>query len=629
MRLSLTILFVLLSLAGVASPWTDYVQLTVHERVARPGSHPRLFATTNDFARVRAATDELVVLGRERVMRTANEMRGFPLPRRVLEGRRLLAVSQRTLARILALSMAYRLTDDARYAQRAVEEAAAVCAFRDWNPEHFLDTAEMTLAVAIAYDWLYDVLTPEQRRNIRRGIVRHGLAERNGAPKSGGWVAAANNWGQVCHAGLMAGAVAVMDEEPVLAERIIVRSITSLPRPMEAFAPDGGFPEGPGQYWPYAMNFNVLAIDLAARVFGTDFGLCDLPGFAASVDYPDTMTGPTGLKFNYSDAGILPRQDLLARRESEPCCWWLARRFARPDTLVRFEIPRYRAYCRERIPEHPSPRRSLRRLFPLTLLWMDPPAAGTLQPRTPLCRLLDGPVPAVVQRTGWESEDWFVGLKGGSPRDPHGHMDGGSFVLDAKGVRWAVDLGSEDYNRMESAGRNLWNPGPKSDRWKIFRLGADSHNILRVNGADPFVAGRARCTFFTNAPVCEAAFDLSSLYPHARKVVRKGTLVPGGGYILHDTLEGLAPGDVVKWQMTTPARVKENEKNQLTLVRRGPDGDDVTLKMTASDRYARWFERDIASVQGPDESANPGLVQLSFEVSAPTNGVVDVAVRFE
>jgi hypothetical protein len=32
----------------------------------------------------------------------------------------------------------------------------AAAAFSDWNPSHFLDVAEMTAALAIGYDWLYE-----------------------------------------------------------------------------------------------------------------------------------------------------------------------------------------------------------------------------------------------------------------------------------------------------------------------------------------------------------------------------------------------------------------------------------------------------------------------------------------
>ena len=49
--------------------------------------------------------------------------------------------------------------------------------FKDWNPSHFLDTAEMTTALAIGYDWLYAVIKPADRKTIRDAIVQLGLNE--------------------------------------------------------------------------------------------------------------------------------------------------------------------------------------------------------------------------------------------------------------------------------------------------------------------------------------------------------------------------------------------------------------------------------------------------------------------
>ena len=42
----------------------------------------------------------------------------------------------------------------------------------------------------------------------------------------------------------------------------------------------------------------------------------------------------------------------------------------------------------------------------------------------------------------------FLGVKGGMPKYNHGHMDVGSFVFDADGVRWAEDLGSQNYHSI-------------------------------------------------------------------------------------------------------------------------------------------------------------------------------------
>jgi hypothetical protein len=55
-------------------------------------------------------------------------------------------------------------------------------------------------------------------------------------------------------------------------------------------------------------------------------------------------------------------------------------------------------------------------------------------------------------RTSWEDpEAIFVGIKAGQDRNGRGHthLGLGSFILEAGGARWALDLGRDDYNLPE------------------------------------------------------------------------------------------------------------------------------------------------------------------------------------
>ena len=76
--------------------------------------------------------------------------------------------------RVYVLGLLYRLEGKPAYAERAWQELDAAARFPDWNPRHFLDTAEMTHAFAVAYDWLYDSWTPEQRALLRQAMVGEG-----------------------------------------------------------------------------------------------------------------------------------------------------------------------------------------------------------------------------------------------------------------------------------------------------------------------------------------------------------------------------------------------------------------------------------------------------------------------
>ena len=584
------------------------------------GPHPRLLATAADFStlRERCEKNALAKAGKERLVFEADQMLGFPLPSRDQEGQRLLAVSQRVLHRVLTLALAARLTDEKKYARRAIDEMTCVAAYPDWNPSRFLDVAEMTLGVSVGYDWLYDEMTDAERATVSRAIHYKGLCTDDGRLQSGWWVKTKNNWGQVCHAGMLAGACAIADEAPEVARQIVARAVEALPGPMKAFAPEGGFPEGPGFYWGYSMIYNALAIDILKSLCGSDYGLGDQPGFRESVDYMELMTGPTGLKFNYADAGIDPDQIKLIRRIADPAIWWLAKHFGRPDILTNHEAELYARLAADRTLLEPEPRRSFLRLNPLILLWqLDPAKDGA---KVPLCRELKGKVPVVVQRTGWDKNAWFAGLKAGSPSAPHGHMDGGSFVLDAKGVRWAWDLGSEDYNKIEKTLGDIWVATIDAPRWKVFRLGVASHNTLVLNGGLQQPEGEAVVKSFKAEMPSEAVLDLTSLYPAAQEVTRTGSL-RADGYDLVDRIVAKL-GTKVRWQMLTPAKVAKAEGNVLTL---GQEGQTLTI---TAPQAAKWLVKDVSAAPSECESPNPGMTQVAFELAVPSSGRLELPVTF-
>jgi hypothetical protein len=252
----------------------------------RPG-HPRLILTDESLKEAveAAKSDPLRAALHQRIVLLAEaELKSDPI-KHVLIGPRLLDQSRRAVSRILTCALAYRLTHDTRFAERAKKEMLVAAAFPDWNPSHFLDVAEMSLAVAIGYDWLYDQLAPAERATIKAALIRHALgfaadAYRPGGPQSKDvwFVKARHNWNQVCNAGLLSAALALADEEPEIARTVVAGARASLLLGMSAYAPDGAYPEGPG-YWDYGTSFNVIAIAVLESALGQDFGLSKEPAF--------------------------------------------------------------------------------------------------------------------------------------------------------------------------------------------------------------------------------------------------------------------------------------------------------------------------------------------------------------
>ncbi len=275
--------------------------------------HPRLLASAAELAALRASTDDdpLRQALAEAVVREAIAIEKIGPITRELQGRRLLGQSRRCVQRVVTLAMAYHLTGDMRHVRRCQKEMLTAAEFKDWNPSHFLDVAEMTFALAIGYDWLYGQLDDSSRDKIRAAIIEKGVS----VPfetRHNGWVRSGNNWGQVCHGGLTAGALAVMEDRPDLAARTVHQALQHVTHSMSVFAPHGSYPEGPG-YWCYGTSYNVLLIGVLESVFGTDFGLSLAPGFSETGQYLNLVSGPSGAYFNYADGA---RREALSPRFS-------------------------------------------------------------------------------------------------------------------------------------------------------------------------------------------------------------------------------------------------------------------------------------------------------------------------
>ena len=585
------------------------VSAAVDAAAAKP--HPRLFTDAAGFESLKArlGREELLTAGAEFVRACADSLLKVMPVERVKTGRRLLGVSRMALYRINTLALAYRLYGNRAHLDRAIAELRAVCAFSDWNPSHFLDVAEMTLAVATGYDWLYEYMDDATRREIAAGLRRYGL-DASRIPH--GWMRSRSNWGQVCHAGILSGALALAEENPAETALFVQRCLDGLPISMAALAPNGNYPEGPG-YWNYGVEFNVVAMALLEGTLGSDFGLASLPGFKETGAYPDLVTGPSGKTFNYADGSD--------RRTPSMATWWFARRFNRPAVLAYYEVEAFRRAATVR---DIDPQRSGNRLLPYALLWMRPVPEG-LKPDAPLVWDAQGPVPITIQRSTWDdAKALFVGLKGGSPSSNHGHMDGGSFVLESEGVRWAVDLGAELYNKIESLGMTLWNLKQNSQRWTIFRLGTFSHNVPMIDGCQQFVAGSAKVAGVKrDGAASEVTLDMSTLYTNAISVVRTGAMAADGRrYLLHDKFAGVRPGASIRWAMMTRARPTV-------------DGDSVTLRqngksITLVQRGEQKGAWTIGDGQGPNswDEPNKECSQLIFTVPARADGTADIVVEF-
>jgi hypothetical protein len=435
----------------------------------------------------------------------------------------LLTVSRTIWRRVYTLALVYKIDQDQRFLDRLWQELAAAAAFPHWHPEHFLDTAEMTHAFAIAYDWLHQDWSPEQRQVLRAALLEKGLkpalAAYHGQGKTGWWAGRTGNWNQVCNSGIGLGALSLLEEEPEVAAAVLQEAIRSSRLGLAAYAPDGGYPEGP-MYWGYGTFYTVLFLAGLETALGSDLGLSAAAGFAATGFYPLYLTSPTGKTFNLADASehisYTSQMFWLAKKFQQPLFSWYANRTKRPQAL--------------------------------DLLWGEDLEASPAAARLPLERCFRG-VEVATWRSHWEDpRAFFVAFKAGSNDTPHGHLDLGTFVLDGLGQRWALDLGADDYGLPGYFGRQ---------RYDYYRLRAEGHNTLVINpgsGPDQALQAVAPLVTFQSHPERPFAItDLSAAYAAAAAQVRRGlSFIDRRHLLLQDEITTGRPSEIW-WSLHTRA----------------------------------------------------------------------------
>ena len=593
-KILLLLLIFVSGCTGVVAQQFDYGKIA---------PHPRLLLPAGGEEAIRKAIAEYPPLAtvHQRIMELCDRTLTEPPVERIKEGKRLLAISRIALKRIYYLSYAYRMTGDKKYAHRAEQEMLAVSRFTDWNPTHFLDVGEMVMALAIGYDWLYDSLQPDTRRVVREAIIAKGFdAAKN--TRHAWFYTAKNNWNSVCNSGLAYGALALFEEIPEVSKGIIEKCMETNPKAMVGYGPDGGYPEGFG-YWGYGTSFQVMLIAALESAFGTDNGLSQAPGFMESARFMQYMTAPGGDCFCFSDSPVEAECNMMmfwfAGKAKDLSLLWIERQYLdRPDMQFAEDrlLPSLLVFCSQLDLKHIGK--------PKKNFWFS-----------------RGDTPVFIYRGGWDSkEDTYLGVKGGSPSTSHAHMDAGSFVYDAYGVRWSMDFGLQSYTTLESKlsalGGNLWDMGQNSMRWDVFRLNNLNHSTISINDARHRVNGVATLTTTINtATELGATFDLTEVVSdQAASATRTVKIVNDKDLVVMDEIKARTDKSAkVRWCMVTPA-VPTVESNRIVLT----NGSKV-MYLTASGSVKPTYKQWSTTSENSYDQANPGTYMVGFEATVTAN----------
>ncbi|THV07865.1 heparinase II/III family protein [Dendrothele bispora CBS 962.96] len=524
--------------------------------------------------------------------------------------------------RIKAFAYVYRMTNDTKWVERCWQEVSN--AFSDsfgpsddkWNSNHFLDTAEMSAALGIAYDWLYDQWTSDQRSQILNALNTYGLnfgakAYTDSSVTYAWWKNnVTGNWNCVCNGGLTVAALAVLgDDQSGNAQTILDNAIDNAKSNCAmAVSTDGTWAET-ANYWYFGTTGHAEMASSLMTAAGSDFGLLSTnQDFANTGDFHMYVYGQTSL-FNYGDHG--PNKFSTTA-----------------NSMIfygdQFKQAQYILFQREQADA----------AEPWSMFWYNPTVSGAFWDGTDLDHFFDNELDQwVSMRSSWtDINAMYVAMKAGmnNGHQTHNDLDVGDFVLDAMGTRWAGELGSGDYL---STGY-FTSEAQDAQRWMYYRKMTEGQNTILVNRTNQLVTSAPQIlkkdtsgtkqgsgTVFTVDQDSTALWvaDMSSAYDSsmASSVHRGVRFLNGRKQVLIQ--DEVTSSTTWQWRMHTNATVSVSE-NSATL-----DLDGKTMKLdilspsgaTFTTSAAKRFDTDVTPPD-PDQD-NLGVTVVIVEVQGSSD----------
>lgn len=531
---------------------------------------------------------------------------------------------------------AYRVTGDTAYASRVWEEIQNAAGNgtnsfgaddnTKWNPAHFLDVAEFTNAFAIAYDWLYDYWSAEQKTAIMWSILNlglhHGYLSLTGDSSASSyywWTGNPNeingNWNCVCNGGMTLGALAILGDDPSgMAERILALTVPNAKANcLNGVHPDGTWAET-ANYWYFGTTGAAEMVSALTTALGDDQGMMDsAPQWNLTSVYHMHVQGQTSL-FNYGDHG----PNKYSSTANSLLLW-----------ANIFDQPRYALYQRDRYDS----------AEPWSMFWYNPSYSGAWWDGMPL----DGYFNYWDDEWAASRDQWtntnglYWAMKSGNLQghQTHGDVDFGDFVIDALGQRWAGELGSGQY----LSERYFYSEAQNSERWLYYRKATEGQNTILYNYANQNVEANATSNFGTTgeaqgaAPGFTVPSGSSAFFTTDLTQAYNGTSVKRGIRFVNDRKEILLQDDIsganndVMWRVHTNATVSLSNGDKTASLALGGETLTVTIVQGPSSAVFTTMGAVPLSQSPPvpagSENANqenPGVTVLVIDIANGNNG---------
>ena len=560
---------------------------------------PRLLQAAEGWAYLKnmAATDPVMTKMLENIKASGEKLLETPELTRVYgEQRSAVTPGSKAIYRIAQLGLLHYIDGDPRWKDRGIKELDSLCSFPDWYPDDAEVTADFVIATALAWDWFRDGLNSQQALKIKQFISEKGVdvlvahldgepppptargqqpgtadtkAKAKAAPKKKDEEDTEPDAGEmaVASAAIIAG-LAFVDEDAPMAKKAVDAAAKVFGRGMMRFAPAGIWPESMEQ-GDVVMDYAVMVLQSLRSAVGSDFGFSMLEGIPQSGTARMHLVSSTNQLFNYGDAGSAT----LSRKWVSS---WLAGMHGNPGNA---------AVAAGAVQGPDTAFLGLAGYF----IYNNPHAAGDGTADTMDYVVPGGSVAAL--RSAWNDRNaMYVAVKGGDNNEPSAQLDVGSFVLDAGGQRWAVELGAET-----DRAPGFKPAADRTKRYELYREGTAGQNTLYM-GSNQALDGKAVISSQLSTPERGFAIvDMSDAFAEAKDALRGVMMVRGAQpYVLIQDEYKLKGNSTVSWNMHTRAEVMVNG-NSATLTQ---GNQKLTMKVL-SPEGATFISEDAPEQKEP------------------------------
>lgn len=389
-----------------------------------------------------------------------------------------------TANRIMDAALVGLVLEDRKYVDGAVAQIMALFdenQWPEWSDQAHLNVGlnadlrhgQLVAPVALAYDWLYEQLTQEERHAIIEGLDRCAIQPyKAGFEAQEHWSRRKSNWMLVVLGGFGIAGMALGPDHPESA-LLVANSLPQMEAYPEVIGPEGEFNESV-QYagsMLYLVQY-FMAMRYASGGEDTPF---ERHSFRKFYEWYMYMTLPPGRVAGFGDpAADMPPVVVPAAAVAA----------ATRDPLLQWFYEQYHDHMLEQ-----TRQRAMELLYYDATLESESPEG-----RMPLGKAFHYQGKLISSRSSWDPKSAISVVYGKAGREAyHGHADWGQLCIDGFGERLVVDLGSPPgypkgsyhlYYNYQQFGHNVFVIG-ENDTGGVSHRERGRNGLIAWSGFDP------------------------------------------------------------------------------------------------------------------------------------------------